>query len=249
MTTETIALPDNPPPVDINARKSKKTAYYSATIAKKLLLAERETASLQNNPTTIKIMQPFGYTPEKIAEFTRIYQETARAQIMQTKEIGEKVGAYAEFESLFTIAKNQIHYLAKIAKIAFRNDEHALSTLHLNSRKPRKQAEILDFMNNFYQQALMEKKITAVLANYNYPAETLRSYQEHYLKTHARYNDLNKESADATMATKTRDDLLAVLDEWMYEFYSIAKVAYALNPHWLQEQQLEEQEDEAETVK
>jgi len=242
MTEQTVALPDVPPAVDINSRRSRKMAYYSATISKKIFLAERETTLLLSNPTLRRIMKPYSYNDEKIAEFVQIYKETANAQVLQNKELGEKAGAYAEFEKLYVVAKSQMHYLIKVAKLAFRDNEHALTMLLLNEsmRKYRTIDGMMGYMRNFYQNALRESSVYETLAKYNYSRTTLQLYYEHMTKCSDAYTALSKESADVLRATRVRDKNLALLDEWMYEYYSFMKIAYELNPDWLSIQQAEE---------
>jgi len=242
MTVQTTALPEVPPAVDVNSRKSKKMNYHTATISKKIFLAERETTLLSTNQTTRRIMQPFGYNDEKIADFVRVYKETEAAQVLQNKEMGEKAGAFAEFEKLFSVAKTQMHYLSKVAKLALRNNEHAIKMLRLNVNKKEYRTidAMLGFMNNFYQNALREKDVYETLAKYNYSKETLENYRDLYVKCMDTNTRLSKESADATEATRVRDAKLAILDDWMFEYYGFLKIAYELNPGWLAEQQAEE---------
>ena len=240
MTSQAVALPPVPPVTDIQAGKSRKMEYYESSPVKKLFYSERETSRLNNNPTTRKIMAPYGYDSEKIAGFTAAHQAAAQAQVLQTKEASEKVGAYASFEKQFSVAKGQIYYLAKVAKIAFRNNEHVLDILHISRKKGRTISQILDYMDNFYQQVFADQEIIKVLTKYNYPESTLTQFQDEYRKSRFAYNELNKESGDAVQATRVRDKKIAELDDWMYEYYGFLKIAYAQNPNWLAEQQAEE---------
>jgi len=242
MTEQTVALPNVPPAEDIHSRRSRKMAYYTATISKKIFLAERETTLLLTNPTIRRIMKPYSYDDAKIAEFVRVYKETSDAQVKQSKEMGDKAGAYAEFEKLFTVAKSQLHYLVKVAKLALRDNEQAIKMLHLDHsmRKYRTIDSILGFMKNLYENALPDSEVCDTLAKYNYPKSTLQAYFDQMNQCSSAYTALSRENADALRATSVRDQKLAVLDEWMYEYYGFMKVAFDLNPDWLAVQQAEE---------
>lgn len=235
MTEQTMALPPIPPETDINAFKSRKSNYFKLKVDGKLLKAQGVLYGLKNNPTIKRIMAPMGYTNEKVGEFTAVYQAASSAHFRQHKEYADKMGAYDIFEHHFVSLKEQLVYLTKVAKIVFRNDDVILCALKLNSKRDRTIAGILLFIGNFLNHAMNDQKIKQQLAKHGYDADKIRSFYNLYQLANDAYSSLNREHGEALEATKNRDSKIAVLDEWMYEYYSFEKVAFAQNPGWLEE--------------
>jgi len=233
MTEKTVALPSNPPETDINAFKSRKSTYFKLKVDGKLLKAQGVIYGLKNNPTIKRILTPMGYDEEKVNEFHEVYSAASKAHYRQHKEYADKMGAYDIFEHHFTVIKEQFVYLTKIAKVVFRNNESLLIALQLNTKRDRHIAGILKFMENFFNHAMNDEHIKLQLAKHGYNADKIRSYHDLYLLANDAYSKLNKEYGEAVEATSDRDKKVAIMDEWMYEYYSFEKVAFAQNPGWL----------------
>jgi len=74
----------------------------------------------------------------------------------------------------------------------------------------------------------------------------IRDLQVGFQKAQAAYIAYGEENSDSIESTRVRDEKLAEFDEWMFDYYTLEKVAYAQNPDWLEEQ--EQQEPQKDTV-
>jgi len=230
MTMQTTALPPTPPEIDIHAYKPQKSAYYKATIAEKMFHAQRVIEALTEDPEVISIMEPYGYDIVKIASFRAVFDTARNAHIRQQKEYGEKGGAYEAFEKEFSVTKNNINYLCKVMKVAFREDRAIKDTFKMKYLNNKRIGEFFDYTDGLYEMILNDDKILAVLDKYNYPQQKIQMMFEQFKKTRALHRLFVKENDESIDATQTRNEFLNELDNWMYDYYALAKVAYALKP-------------------
>ena len=222
----TASLPPTPPAHDISIRKGDKSNYSNGTIADRLVLSERATYELNHNPQIQAMMLPFGYTSEKIARFTEIQKAATEAQTTQQIEYGEKTGTYDKFEKKFKIAKIEMSSLVKVAKVAFKNDQMFSDKLNLYGKKNGKTNDILAYMESFYDAILRERDIVEALTVYGYNQARILSCRETYYEAREAYNIYKSENAEAMESTRIRDEKMAELNEWMYDYFSLSKVAY-----------------------
>lgn len=85
--------------------KAKSKAYQRQNIAQRLVINKRALDNIRSSPEIAGQLAVFGYTPEKINSFEKLYNEAVEANSHQQKEFGEKAEAYAEFERLFSVSK------------------------------------------------------------------------------------------------------------------------------------------------
>jgi len=230
MTTDDKALPPTPPPSVITEKRNLRGKYYAANIAEKIIYAQRATESLNQNPEVRQIMARVGYTDSKIEEFTRVYDAAATAHVKQQKEAGDKTGAYARFEQQFSLAKEEFNLLRKTAKVAFKNSPTYYDRLKLSGKRGVSTGSIFIEIDNFYLVALGDQEILDILASFGYSIRRMKDCHNSYLDTRSAYNDYIKENTQSVEATKERDEKMEILDGWMYDYYSLAKVAYAQRP-------------------
>lgn len=220
--------------------KKNKTEYYLADNDKKLFMANEELYNLQNNWTTIRIMKNFGYDAQKIADFAVIYEQAHEASLHKSNGFVDKVIANREFKKLFAEKKKKLSYLIRIARVVFELEAETLSLLQLDRRQARTVIGQLDFMDHFYQQLLEHQDLAGRLAPLGYPPEVLLAYRTEYQGLRIAFNNLSSSSAAAQEATRERNRKMEELNQWMREYYTFAKIAFELNPDWLELQQAEE---------
>ena len=226
MPSQTTSLPPTPPPHDISIRRGDKNSYGNGTIADRLVLSERATYELKNNPQIQAMMLPFGYNGEKITRFGEVQAAAAEAQTTQQIEYGEKTGTYDKFEKRYKIAKIELSSIVKVAKVALKNDSMLGDKLNLYGKKYGKTNDIFAYMDSFYNAILRERKIIEQLTAYGYNEARIIACKETYLEARETYNIYNSENAEAMESTRIRDEKMAELNEWMYDYYALSKVAY-----------------------
>lgn len=213
--------------------RSDKFLYYEGTINQKLFWGDRETNGLSTNSDHQRVMATVGYTPEKIESFREVYKVASTAHLLQQKETSDKLNAYLEFEELFKASKSELHYLCKVARVAFKDHPAIVNELNLNKKKGRSMADILRYMESFYTHVLDNRDILHILDSFCYPESRLITFRDNYNKSKTAYEKYGKDTALSVEVTRVRNQKMEELDEWMYDYYALRKVAYTLNPDWL----------------
>jgi hypothetical protein len=175
-------------------------------------------------------MHEFSYSDEKIDRFHTTYTVALETHTSQQKEFGDKTGAYADFEKLFSLAKEEYGTLRKLAKIALKNNPQMLDQLGLNKNKVKDIAGIFSEMQRFYDIALKEREIIEALSQFSYSEKKINQCRESFVAAGDAQIVYYKENSEAVEATRVRDAKMADLDVWMGEFYAICKIALAQRP-------------------
>jgi len=232
----TTALPPTPPIPNTNARKPVKTRYWEKIIADRLDMAKRETDYVYSNPEIRRILADYGYDQQRIEEFVAVYEAAVGAQSKQQKEFGDQTGAYARFENFLSMAKKNFSAIRKIAKIALRYNAQKIKQLGLNDKYGKSIGSVFDAMQTFYDNAA-DGEIYAAFAKFGFTAERIENYRAGFVAARKAHNAFIIEDSEAVEATRIRDEKMAVLDEWMMDYYSISKIALANRPELSTEQQ------------
>jgi len=220
--------------------KKIKTKYHLADVVNKLLMASEVLHLLKYNWTTIRIMKNFGYDAQKIADFTVVYEQAHEANMHKSNGFAGKVGANINFKKLFAGKKKKLSYLIRIARVLFEQEAETLSLLQLDRRQARTVIGQLDFMDHLYQQLFERQDLAARLTPFGYSTEALTALRTEYQELRIAFNNLSSSSAAAQEATRERNRKMEELNQWMREYYTFAKIAFELNPDWLELQQEEE---------
>jgi len=205
-------------------RASAKT-YRKETIAKRLQIVKKGADNLTASAELNAAMGIYGYTSEKTAVLTALYNEAIAANSSQQKEFGEKSGAYAEFDQLYKTAAADYFNAVKIARVALKNNQDLLKILGADQVKKQTISGLFDQMQTFFDNVLSNTAAQQSLAGFGYNADRLAGLNKNYLTARAAYSRFYKEDAEAIAATKTRDEKIDALDEFYSDLLTIAKVA------------------------
>lgn len=211
-------------------RKSGRLVYGNGSPADKLFLAERVTDSLNRDENEQAIMGAVGYDREKILSFTKCYEIALKSHIDHQKETGDKLGFHVIFEEMFTKVKEDLYFLSKVAKVAFKKEPVKLAALKLHAQKNVSNSDIIIDMITFYTMILGDRALVAKLTAFGYGETKLNDNFIAVKKVQTFYNDYCRESLESKAATKFRDEKITELDEWMFDYYALYKVAHAMRP-------------------
>jgi len=226
MPEPTTALPPNPPiPHDLPQTHGNKLKYYSATISGKVFISGQVVDDLTKDPNTRAMMLPFGYNNEKIVKLADLHKDLSSLQSDQQIEYAEKTAAYQDFEKLFSLAKLELSFLIKIIKVALKNDLLRKEILGINFKKGDSIDSIFNYMDKFYDGIDKNDGILPQLAFYGYNENRVNACRNAYLTAKSAYYQYNRENKEAIDATRLRDAKLAEMDECMYDYFSLYKVA------------------------
>ena len=187
-----------------------------------------------NQSEIATIMAEFGFDEASITTGKALYTKTQDAYNFNKKEDDETSETYINF----TVAKENLSKIytlhRKKAKVIFRNDPNILNKLALTGSLPTSYIKWLEVVKKFYSVAignteietkLLRLKVTSTdLANAVSKMGELTSARAEYLREKG-------ESQDSTMS---KDKAFGEIDDWMSEFYAVAKIALEDKPQLLE---------------
>ena len=190
--------------------------------------------NVQNQPEISTIMTEFGYDNETLSIGQSLFTETRQAFDTNQTEDDETTAAY----SAFTATKNQLAATyalhRKKAKVIFRNDALSADKLKITGSMPQAYVKWLETVKKFYSVALADSDIQAKLVRLKITADGLNAANTLITALETERSEYLKEKGESQDATKAKDASFARLDDWMSEFYSVAKIALEDKPQLIE---------------
>lgn len=191
-----------------------------------------ENAELQ--PEIATIMADLGYDSAKIAEGKALLTETRTAYDANKTEDDETSAAYADFSGKKEQLEGVFNIHRKKAKVVFRNDSLTADKLAITGVMPRTYIKWLEAAKKFYSVASTDVDIQSKLARLKISADDVTAANTLISDLEMARAVYLKEKGESQDATKMKDAAFAKIDDWMSEFYAIAKIGLEDNPQLLE---------------
>ncbi|MDR2928433.1 MAG: hypothetical protein LBV41_09600 [Cytophagaceae bacterium] len=200
-------------------------------------ILEQYRVSLNNaeaHPIISKALAELGYNAEKLGEGKALYSTTRKLYDLNMVEDDQALAAY----KLFGNTRNELNILyrthRKKAKVVFRKDPIMCSRLLISGYFPKAYIKWLEAVKKFYTELSGDETASKALL-------TLKVLPEELLKanllikaverTRAAYMVEKGESQDAT---DQKDIAFAKMDDWMHDFYAVARIALEEHPQLIE---------------
>jgi hypothetical protein len=211
-------------------------------MATKRTLTEAETLeqyrvsldNVVNQSEVATIMSEFGYDSAMIAEGKALLSETRQSYDANKTEDDETSAAYANFSNLKEQLASTYTMHRKKAKVVFRNDTLTLAKLAVTGSLPKAYVKWLETTKKFYSVAVADSEIQTKLARLKVSIEDLTAGGTLISDLESARAEYLREKGESQDSTKAKDAAFAKLDDWMSEFYAVAKIALEDNPQLLE---------------
>lgn len=198
---------------------------------------EQYRVALENAETQsaiLAIMTELGYGSTTISEGKSLLAETRQAYDSNKTEDDESSAAYADFNR----KKNQLSDIytlhRKKSKVIFRNDPLTADKLAISGSLPRTYIKWLEGVKKFYSVSIADTTIQSKIARLKITPEDLNAANDLISDVEKARAVYLKEKGESQDATKIKDAAFAKLDDWMREFYAVAKIGLEDNPQLLE---------------
>ena len=211
-------------------------------MASRTKLTDAETLELyrvaldnaENQTEIAAIMAELGYDSAVIGEGKTLLEETRSAYDLNKTEDDETSAAYADFSSKKEQLEDTFTLHRKKAKVVFRNDSLTADKLAITGSMPRTYIKWLEAATKFYSVASSDSDIQGKLARLKIASEDLTAGGTMITDLKAARAEYLKEKGESQDATKAKDAAIAKIDDWMSEFYAVAKIGLEDNPQLLE---------------
>lgn len=188
----------------------------------------------QNQSEIASALAELGYDAETIAQGKALYNKARDAFDANKTEDDETAETYKRWFDLKENLANRYSLDRKKAKVIFRKDEVTKEKLGVTGILPKAYVNWLETVKKFYSVALSDTDIQAKLARLKITPEHLDETNQLITEVEAARSDYLREVGESQNATKVKDAALAELDDWMRDFYAVAKIALDDKPQLLE---------------
>ena len=179
----------------------------------------------QNQPLIASTMAEFGYDAEELKKGKQIWLNASNAYKLNLTEDDETNQAYENYISVKSDVEDSYKLHRKKAKVVFRNDPVTLEKLGIKGSEPKAHVKWVVIVKKFYTTAIADTEIQTKLARLKITPEELTAVSTSVSKLETARSEYLREKGESQDATKVKDKAIASLDDWMSEFYAVAKIA------------------------
>ncbi len=166
---------------------------------------------------------------------TRVLLQEVQALNRQKEiEYGEQKAATRLFDEAHNRAYAAYSDAIQVARVAFKKDVQAQSSLGLRGRRKESFSGRWDQAVRFYDNLLQQAALVAVMARYTYDEVKLAQEQGLWETAVNAKTNQDSERGQAQAATKARDAKFDELDDRMADVLALAPIALKAYPQWLE---------------
>ena len=180
------------------------------------------------------IMAEFGYDETLLTEGKTLLTKTRAAFDFNKKEDDETSEAYKNFTTLKENLATTYTLHRKKAKVIFRKESTTLNKLSLSGSLPTAYIKWLETVKKFYTVASSDSEIQSKLVRLKITTEELNGTIEQISNLELARAEYLREKGESQDATKQKDKAFGEIDDWISEFYAVAKIALEDNPQLLE---------------
>ena len=191
-------------------------------------ILERYRVALENvtaQSEIATIMAEFGYDAALIEEGKQLFTQTREAFDNNQREDDETSQTYSLFIQNRTALAGTYSLHRKKAKVVFRKDLEIMKRLNLDTAIPEAYLKWLETVKKFYTEMLADTALQEKIARLKVTADDLNAANALVSVLETARSEYLKEKGESQDATKTKDEAFSRLDDWMSEFYAVARIA------------------------
>lgn len=196
-------------------------------------ILERSRVAFENaktQPAIAAVLNEFGYTPEKIAEGKSLL-DIARAKYdMNKREDDETSAAYKAFNDKYESLEEVYSLHRKKAKVIFKNSLPLLEKLELTGSVPSAYIKWLEMVRKFYVEIQGDAALQTLMSRLKVTSDEISGAVTMIGELNLLRADYLREKGESQDATKQKDTAFSNLDDWMSEFFAVAKIALEDHP-------------------
>lgn len=200
-------------------------------------ILELYRVALQNAETQPEIaaaMTLVGYNSAKIAEGKTLWTQTRAAFDANKTEDDETSEAYNTFTTLKSELDATYGKHRKKAKVVFRNDSLNAEKLGITGELPRAYVKSIEAAKKFYNEVSANESILTQLGRLAVTSTEITAAIALIANIETARANYLREAGESQTATKAKDAAFAQMDEWMSDFYAVARIALEDSPQLLE---------------
>lgn len=190
--------------------------------------------NVQEQPEIASVMADLGYDSALITEGKQLLEQTRNIFDFNKTEDDETSVAYADFSNRKKDLETIYSLHRKKAKVVFRKDPVTLKQLALDGSLQKSYVKWIETVKKFYSVATTNTEIQGKLARLKITPEDITATNTKVTELEKARAEYLREKGESQDATKAKDAAFAKIDDWMSEFYAVAKIGLEEKPQLLE---------------
>ncbi|MCK9499523.1 MAG: hypothetical protein WC951_14225 [Bacteroidales bacterium] len=190
--------------------------------------------NVQEQPEIATVMAELGYDSALITEGKQLLEQTRNIFDFNKTEDDETSVAYADFSNRKKDLETIYSLHRKKAKVVFRKDPVTLKQLALDGSLQKSYVKWIETVKKFYSVATTNTEIQGKLARLKITPEDITATNTKVTELEKARAEYLREKGESQDATKAKDAAFAKIDDWMSEFYAVAKIGLEEKPQLLE---------------
>lgn len=190
--------------------------------------------NVQEQPAIASVMADLGYDSALITEGKQLLEQTRIIYDFNKTEDDETSVTYADFSTKKAEIEKIYSMHRKKAKVIFRKDPVTLKQLALDGSLQKSYVKWLETVRKFYTVTASDTDIQGKLARLKITPEDITSTNTKITELEKARAEYLREKGESQDATKAKDAAFAKMDDWMSEFYAVAKIGLEEKPQLLE---------------
>lgn len=181
--------------------------------------------NIKNNDIIKTKLAEYGYDDQEMAKGKAIYDTALEKMDDNKTKSTEELLSYDLFNQKLAELKKLYAEDRKVVKVIYRNDDRVLSALWLKGRASIRISDILDSADTLYKQLKSKANLHEPLAKVKIDEAYLDNRISFLEEVKALYKSYGLSKGESQQATIDKNLALTDLQNWVRDFYAIARVA------------------------
>lgn len=178
------------------------------------------------DPAIKTMIEPFGYTTEKLDEGKSLFAEVETLAENQRMEYAEQYNATSLFVEKRQEAEDKINAMRKFVKFALRNIPEASNILLYSNVLPTSFSDWQQTIKSFYERLTEHPDWITLLAPFGVTAEIITQNLADIEVLKTLQETRQRETGDAQRATQQRNAKFEDLQVWYGDLRELAKILF-----------------------
>jgi len=183
-----------------------------------------------NQPEILRLMSAVGYGLEVIEEGKTEWMDARQAYDANQREGNESSVASHAFRAQRKELNGFFRRDRNLAKVVFKYDGVTAARLGIAESVPRPYVRWIETVKKFYTNSLADTLVQSQLLRLEITADRLSEGAARVTALEEVRSVYMKEEGESQDATKLKDVAMEKLEDWMQDFYAVAKVALRDRP-------------------
>ncbi|TLX78283.1 hypothetical protein E9993_00985 [Labilibacter sediminis] len=179
-------------------------------------------------------LSELGYDSERIGQGRDLLAKTLKAYSDNKDEDDESSEAYSVFVKDKSELEAQYRIHRKKSKVVFRKDALMCERLGITGVIPKSYVKKIESIKKYYSIVSGDEAVQAQLERLKVLPEEVSGAQTLIDKLEMSRLNYLKERGESQDATQIKDAAFVVMDDWMSEFYAVARIALEDRPQLLE---------------